>query len=208
MLFRLKHGVDPFELNPGARAVKEFDELTPKQFMFVCLVADVDHDNPLHTLPEIDKRTKAAAIAGYGLEDAKRPDKNARNMIGGKIASVETAITKYRELQFDPDKAQHQALRKQINEIRFFLESDKDALAKKDPKQYLSMLTTAAKLAQELPSLMEAEKALDKMLKAKLPASIDVKTYTAADLTDEDLGDEGEDSLNLIDHVMKKDGTV
>src|SRR5690606_28613191 len=104
---------DFFELNPGAKAIEEFNKCSSRQMFFVCLVADRDYDSPLRTLPERTRREKAVVIAGYPRE-GNRPDKNARNLINGKVESVEAAITKYYEIQFDEDKAMLHAINAQI----------------------------------------------------------------------------------------------
>lgn len=208
MLFRLKHGVDPFELNPGARAVPEFDALTDKQFFFVCLVADVDRDNPLYTLPEIQKRTKAASLAGYGMEGA-RPDKNARNLIGAKVVSVESAIRVYRENQFDEDQANLAAVDRQILEIRNFLEKDKWELSKGNMKDYQQGLQSASKLGQDLPKLVETKRELEKIIKAKNQVNIGIQTNTAADITEEEQSqlDDPDEQTSTLDIVMAKKAT-
>lgn len=214
MLFRLKHGVDSFELNPGARAIPEFDCLTDKQFFFVCLVADVDRDNPLYTLPEVTKRTKAASLAGYGME-GNRPDKNARNLIGGKVASVEAAIKVYRENQFDEDKANLAAIDRQILEIRAFLEKDKELMAtdektkKIDLKSYQQLLQAAGKLGPDLRKLTEEKRELEKVIKAKSPVNIGIQTNTAADITDDEQQqlDNPDEQVSTLDIVMAKERT-
>lgn len=205
MLFRLKSGADPFELNPGAKAVAEFAELTDKQFFFVCLVADVDLDNPLNPLGGKDRRTKAASIAGYGME-GNRPDKNARNLISGNVKSVEKAIAKHIELQPDRDKRALMAVRRQIEETQEFLEKDKEKSALGDAKLHAHLLKEASKLSQELPELLKVEKELVKSIKSKDTVNLGVETFTAADITEQDQKemDDSDEPMSTIDIYMSK----
>lgn len=207
MLFRLKHDVDPFELNPGAKAIKEFAGLTDKQFFFVCLVADVDHDNPLHTLPEKQRREKAASVSGYGME-GKRPDKNARNAINKKVESIEVAIVEYRKLQFDEDKSILEALNHQITEVREFAAMDKMKATKNNVKEAMALAKDAQKLSENLVGLLTERKKIQGIIKAKEPSNLGIRTNTAADITEkesEELEEDGDESKSLIDVVMAKE---
>lgn len=205
MRFRLKSGVDPFELNPGARAIKEFDDLTPMQFFFVCLVADVDLDNPLYSLPDKDRRVKATQIAGYGMEGT-RPDKNARTLISGKVADVEAAILKHRELQPDDDKQALAAVEKQLYEARAFLEMDKQKASGGDGKVHAKLIQDSIKIAQELPKLLQVKQGLVKVIMAKDSVQLGVQTYTAADITEQEASqmEDGDEPMSTIDVFMAK----
>src|SRR5688572_18727616 len=183
MLFRVNSGLKDatgrefFELNPGAEAVAEFNKCTTRQMFFVCLVADRDSDSPLRTLPENARRTKAAEIVGYPTEDGKRLDKNGRNAVGGKVETIENAIIKYRELQYDETEDMLQAMDTQIQETLYMMKVNKEDLctvettsvAKDGTKttkksingQMLIMLIKeAGKLAKELPALRAAKNEL------------------------------------------------
>lgn len=207
MVFKLIHGIDPFELNPGALAIEDFKNLTPQQFTFVCLIADTDYDNPLKTLPEQLRREKAVKVAGYGMEsDGKRFDKNARNMINGKVETVEKAIITYRDNQFDEDKAALEAVDKQIEEARKLMRSDKEAIAVKmgDPELAFKLANQAIKLGEGIAKLMATKKELKKLIQEKEPVKMNIETGTAADLDnipDED--GEGE-KMSTLDRVMSK----
>jgi hypothetical protein len=219
MLFRLVSGKDPFELNPGLRAIPQFNKLTDRQMFFVCLVADTDRDNPIVTQPERQRRERAAMIAGYPMEaDGKRPDKNARDIINGKINSVEDAIVEYKRNQFDEDKANEAALNQQIQEIRECMATNKrkqaEVVEKKtakdgtkterkytDEAQVFDLVEKAAKLGKGLPDLIEARDKLRAKLKAKDPVKLEIITHTAADLPAED--EDGDEAESTIDRVMR-----
>ena len=166
MLYRLKSDKDTLELNPGARAIAEFDALTGMQFFFVCLVADTDRDNPIKSFPEKERRAKAATIAGYGME-GNRPDKNARNLINGKVESVEKAIAKYRELQYDEDEVSLEAVNTQVSEVRKIMSEDKEKLAQGDPELKYKLIEKATNIGKKLPDLLEARRKLLEILDRK-----------------------------------------
>lgn len=211
-----------FDLNPGASAITEFDCLTTRQMFFVCLVADRDSDSPLRTLPETPRRTKAAIIVGYPLEDGVRLDKNGRNVVAGKVESIEIAIKKYRELQYDESEALEQALDAQVQEVIYMMTVDKEELCtilttttnkktgdvttekKIDGKMMVALIRESMKLGAGLPELKEARDKIRSMRpKVDSPIS-DIMTYTAGDLSHEDPNTEE----STIDRVMQKSREV
>lgn len=103
MLFKVEKGKSVFELNPELKAVDAFADLTDRQMVYVILVAD--YKTPFRKISLDDKKYHSALAAGFKLEkDGKRLDMNARNLISGKVPSVEAAIQYYREtLQKDED---------------------------------------------------------------------------------------------------------
>lgn len=194
MLYKLVDGKDCFELNPELLAIPEFAKLTDKQFKVVALVAD--RRSPLRTLPEKQRREKACAVAGYGKEE-NRPAKNARVIIAGGVESIEKAIEKYREYQYDDNAENLDAINKQIQEIRDYLQSDKaeyllsngkivldkngDEVKFIDPKT----LKLASDLGEKLPGLIEAKQKLEALLQVPTDQKPELLTYTSADLPDE-----------------------
>ncbi len=227
MLFRVNSSLKEaserefFVLNPGAEAIAEFNCLTTRQMFFVCLVADRDQDSPLRTLPETSRRQKAAFIVGYPLEDGVRLDKNGRNVVAGKVESIETAIKKYKELQYDESEALEQALDAQVQEVIYMMTVDKEELCsvetttrtksgdvttekKIDGKMLISLIRESMKLGAGLPELKEARDKIRSMRpKVENPIG-DLMTYTAADLSEQD----HDDDQSTIDKVMAKSRTV
>lgn len=201
MHYRLKAGEDPFVLNPGLLAIPAYADLTPMQMFYVILAADSAYDNPLKTLPEKQRKEKAAIIAGYGMEaDGKRPAKNTRDLIAGKVESVEKAITEYRANQYDEDKANLEATNFQIQEVREFLTKDKNALAGEDTKLYATLLKEAVVLGKGLTDLVEARRRLETIINEKEPVKIEIETFTAADV----IGSEDDEETSTIDMFMSK----
>lgn len=207
MLFKLVHGVDPFELNPGALALEAYKTLTASQFIFTCLVADSDHDNPLRLLPERQRREKAAKVAGYGYEaGGKRFDRNARDIINGKIERVEKAIVEYHANQYDADKANLEAVLRQIEEARLLAKEDRVALAKRlgDPELAYKLAERAIKLTNALPGLIETRDTLIKLIKEKEPVQMNILTGTAADLAGIPEEDGEGEEMSTIDRYTSK----
>jgi len=224
VLFRVKSefkdaiGREFFELNPGSEAIEEFNRCTSRQMFFVCLVADRDLDSPLRTLPEVTRRTKAAEIAGWPFEDGKRLDKNGRNLVAGKVESVEAAIAKYRELQYDEKEDMFEALDTQIQEAIHVMKMDKEEFCtvtktintksgdviketRFDGKMYVQMVKDAMKLGSGLAELKETKGKLEAMLPKTNTVLNDLTTYTSNDFTEEELG---ETEQSTIDIVMAK----
>jgi hypothetical protein len=201
-------GKDFFVMNPGAQAIEEFNNCTSRQMFFVGLVADRDYDSPLRTLPEKTRRERAVIVSGYPME-GDRPDKNARNLINRKVEAVEKAIFKYREMQYDEDKAMLEAINMQIQETLDAMSLDKREAAKVvkiktekksgdtekiefvDAKLLQALRLGATKLGAELPALRAAKKKLQETVNSASPIS-NIITYSSSDLPDEPLSNEGE----------------
>ena len=166
---------------------------------FVCLVAD--RRSPLRTLPERDRREKAARICGWPME-GNRLDRNGREVCAGKVESIERAIEKYKEYQFDEHQADYDAIVKQIQEIREYLQSDKDD-SKGDKGKTLEQ---AAKLGERLPGLIEAKQKLEALLQVTTDQKPELTTFTSADLPDEYFEDGGSQDLPAIEffHMSKQ----
>lgn len=218
MLFKLIEGQDFFELNPEARAIKEFSERTSQQMWVVSLVAD--YESPLRQKSEKDRREIAVGIAGYKKEaDGKRFDKNARNIIEGKVPTVELAIAKYRELQYDEDQEMLQAVNSQIQEAMSIMTMDKEEacvvknekVAKDGSKsteeyvdqvQRVKLVKEAINLGKGLAELKKTKQDLIAIIAAKGDTRLDITTYTSADLPlDDDSG------LNTLELFMASKGS-
>ena len=204
VIYKLRQGADVFELNDGLMAVEEFAKLESRQMFFVCLCADPSRDNPVGTLSGRERREQAARIAGYKMEaDGRRLDKNGRLAVTGQIKSIETAIERFKELHYNERQRSIEALKKQISEIRDFLEADKkiplihkgkivvDASGEEVSITDQKALKLAVELGQQLPEL---EEALDKLVAANKTddTKFEGTTYTAIDL-DPTEHDGGED---------------
>lgn len=213
-----------FEMNPGALAIEEFNKCTSRQMFFVCLIADRDYDSPFRTLPERTRRERAVVTAGYPME-GNRPDKNGRNLISGKVERVEAAIAKYRELQYDEDRAMRDALDAQIQEALLAIAANKEDKAKVvkttknkagetikeeyvDAKMVIALRAESVNLAKSLPALKKARTEL--LATMDTGSALDnVITHTSQDLADldedEDLIDAGGGStLDMYNEKIKE----
>lgn len=200
MLFKVKANCDFFELNPEASAIDEFVKCTSRQMDAVALYAD--YESPFKTKPDRDRRELAAKTAGYPLEsDGKRLDKNGRSFVDGGVASMEKAIVKYRDIQYDENKSILEAYDKLIQKAIFLMTyTPKDTDLEKNPKLILDIAEKAAKLANALPSIKEAKMKIQDMLNMSRDNAPEIKTNTALDLPDDDSGD----TLSTIDKIMSK----
>jgi len=226
MLFKINEslkdaeGREFFDLNPGAEAIPEFNSRSSRQMFFVCLVADRAPDSPLRTLPEPQRRLKAAELVGFPTEDGKRLDKNGRNVVNGKVPTVETAIAKYRELQYDPDKAELDAIDAQIQEAITMMTADKMSLCSReivksndktkettkttyvDAEAAFKLAETAMKLGARLVELKKAKNDLMALIPKSEPIMADIITYSAHDLDPEEMSSDG--AVSTIDAFMAK----
>lgn len=189
MLYKVIDGQDIFELNSELLAIPEFKNLTSRQMTFVCLVAD--RKTPLRTLPERERREKAARIAGWPTEGT-RLDRNGRDVVAGKVPSIEAAIAKYNEYQYDEDQVTLDTINHQIHEIRDYLKSDKS-----EAKDKGKALEQAAKLGKQLPELVEAKQRLEELLQITSDYKPQVTTYTSLDVPEEYL--EGNQEVPTIE---------
>ena len=207
MLYKIVQDKNCFDLNPGLLAVPKFAELTDQQMKFVLLLCDPSKDNPIKTLTGRDRREQSARLSGYKFEsDGKRLDKNGRNLVYGKIASVEAAIEEFRLLHYNQHQHNKEALKKQITEIREFLESDKKIplihkgkiVVNAQGEEIYTTDQKALKLAVELGvKLPDLEKAYKELEAAEPEEKFEGLTYTAADFPDEAL--EQNSDLNAIE---------
>jgi NADH dehydrogenase/NADH:ubiquinone oxidoreductase subunit G len=199
MLFKIKQNADFFELNPSALEIKDIGERTSMQMVCVALYAD--YESPFRTKPDKERRELAAKTAGYPLEpDGKRLAKNGRDFVAGAVPSMERAIEKYREIQYDENKAILEAYDVQIQEIIALMTYDKSELLEKNPKLAMELAEKAAKLSKELPLIKEAKIKIQDMLKMSRDNAPEIKTNTALDLPEDD----GDTPLSTIDKIMSK----
>lgn len=194
MLYKIRDQVPVTEDNPEILAIPEFAKLTDRQLRFVCLVAD--RRSPLRTLPERDRREKVARLCGWPME-GNRLDKNGREVCAGRVESIERAIERYKEYQYDDNVENLDAINKQIQEIRDYLQSDKEEYLISNGKIVLDKegnevktldpktLKLASDLGEKLPGLIEAKLKLESILQIKTEETPEITTYTSADLPDE-----------------------
>jgi hypothetical protein len=194
MLFKLKQGEDIKELNNGIEILQEFKDITSKQLTVVALVAD--YDSPLRKLPERQRRERACILAGYPMEGT-RVDKNGRNVVLGKVESIEKAIVVYKGLQYDEEKEILAAYDQQIADIIELMKREKP----EDLKEAMALSEKAAKLSTQLPEIKEAKKKIQGLLADRGDYKPEIETFTSSDLDDVEEGDE---ELSTIDRVMQK----
>lgn len=206
MLFKLHPDKSPYILNEGLYLIKEFKGLSDRQFTVVALVAD--YQSPLRTLPDKERRTQAAKIVDWPFE-GKRLDKNGRDFVDGKVKSIENAIAKYREIQYDEDRETLAGIDRQIHEIREASKEDKEKAATtlgKDGKAIIDydlkykLIEKAAKLSNQLPELYETRIRLCDLLKLK--EDNQVQTFLP-DVGVEEETDDG--TRSTLDMVMEQE---
>lgn len=208
MLFRITDDECVFDINPEIKAIPEFAKLDDpavnsvspdardRRMRFVILYAD--KKSPLRTLPDKQRREQAARIAGYHLEEGKRLDKRGRDIVAGNYVTVEAAIKKYREIQFDEDEDILETKRTLIQKNKEYIRSINN---EKDPnrKDYGRDLKIANEIASKLPDLVKSLKELEEAMKANEPKTEikGIEKYT-------NLEEEEDDStqMSFIDRVM------
>lgn len=151
--FKLTTG-DCFEDNPEFKAIREFEQLTERQMRYVMLMEW--HGSPLRMMKPEDRKYRAALMSGYKLEkDGKRLDVNGRNLIQGKVNTVEQARRVMSEIQHDHELEIKEAIDIQIDEIVNFL---------KMPDKNLQQLDKAVTLMTKLPTILENRKKILELL--------------------------------------------
>lgn len=216
MLFKLHYEKSPFELNDGLKAIREFADLTDRQFTAVALYTD--YDSPIRKLPDLQRKEQAAIIAGYPME-GKRVDKNGRNFVDGKVGSMERAIKKYKEIQYDRDRETLAGIDRQIHEIMEIVKEDKNQAATKvnvsregtrtevvDHELRYKLVEAATKMAKNLPDLYKTRKEMIDLMgeKENVP---DLPTFTSSDVVIDNEEDEtSNENLSTVDQYMIKHG--
>lgn len=195
MLYKIRDQVSVFEDNPELYAIPEFAKLTDRQMRYVMLTAD--RRSPLRTLPEKQKKEKAARLSGWGME-GNRLDRNGREVVAGGVASIEAAIAIYKSYQHDENAETLETINAQIQEIKEYLKSDKS-----EAKDVGKALEQAAKLGERLPGLVEAKQKLETLLQVSMEQKPEIITYSSADIPD-DYFQEGSQDLPAIELFMQQ----
>lgn len=165
------------EDNPEFKSIPELACLTERQLRYVMLVDW--YQSPLRLLPPEERKMRAALLAGYKLEgDGKRLDINGRNIIAGKVESVEKARKVFSEIQYDYERELIIAIDNHIhNIIKFLNKKDKNA----------QELEKANNMMSKLPSILENRKKVVETLnyRDEQPLEIDQTQTTTTTLLDE-----------------------
>jgi hypothetical protein len=152
--FRLRLDHDVFEDNPELKIVPAFTTLTDRQMKFVMLVDWFR--SPLRNMKLEDRKMKAALWAGYKYEKGgTKLDMNARNVVAGKVATIEQARREMLAIQFDFDRDLLDTVDLQIEEIKIFL---------KKPEKTDKELDKAIQFLKQLPILLETRVKLKAIL--------------------------------------------
>ena len=215
MLFKLHYEKSPFDINDGLKAIREFANLSDRQFTAVALFAD--YSSPLRKLPDTQRREQAAIIAGWPME-GRRLDKNGRNFVAGKVKTIEIAISKYKEIQYDKDRETLAGIDRQIHEIMEIVKEDKIKAATKvtttkdgqthesvDHELRYKLVEAATKMAKTLPDLYKSRKEMMDLIgdKENMP---ELATFTASDVFGEEDEGESDENLSTVDQYMIKHG--
>jgi hypothetical protein len=165
MIYKIHWEKNIFEENPGLLAVEKFAKLEDRHMRFVCLVCDPSYDNPVRTLPEKQRREKAAILVGYPLEDGKRLNRNARDLVAGNKSTVEAAIEEFKNLHFDEKQDTLETTKSLIETNKNYIKEVNNTKEDKKGKDYGKDLERANKFQKELPALIEAQQKIEELLK-------------------------------------------
>lgn len=179
MLFKVIAGKDVFELNPSLKAIEQFERLTSRQMTYVIL--STDYKSPFRRLPPDERKLQAALAAGYKTEkESDRPDMNCRNLITGKVGSVQAAIETYNKLQLDSDYEALKSVSSLINDIITFNNQPNKSIIELDKAVSITV--------NKLDKLVETKKRLEEILNMRdeevVDSSLDpdVKAVSESDL--------------------------
>jgi DNA-directed RNA polymerase subunit F len=161
-----------FEDNPEFLAIPEFERLTEKQMRYVMLVDF--YGSPLRLMNSDDRKQRAAIMSGYKLEaNGKRLDINGRNIVEGKVGTVEVARRILREIQHDNERELMDALNAQLDEmIRFF----------KKPNKTTQELEKSVQMMTKLPAILETKKKILEILNFREQDVIDTETVETGEV--------------------------
>lgn len=165
MNFKLRLDHNVFEDNPELKTIPEFShaQFTDRMMKYTMLMEW--HLSPLRLLRYEDRKYKAALLAGYKLEkDGSQPDVNMRNVINGKVNSIEAALKAMRDIQFDEDRDIDESYNMQIREIVDYM---------KKPNKTIFELEKATKLMEKLPKLLEDRKKIREILNFRAQDSLE-----------------------------------
>lgn len=153
------------EDNPEFAAIPELAALTDRQLRYIMLVDW--YNSPLRLLKHSDRKFKAAIMVGYPLErDGKRLDMNGRNLINGKVESVESGRRVLTEIQYDAERELLNAIDAQVDQIKDFL---------KKPNKSVQELDKATQMIGKLPIIMETRKKLIEILNFREEIIVEVE---------------------------------
>jgi len=174
-----------FEDNPEFLAIPEFARLTERQMRYVMLVDF--HGSPLRMMKPSDRKFRAALQSGYKLEkDGKRLDINGRNLVEGKVGSVEAARKVLKDIQYDNEYELMEALNTQVDEmIKFFKKPDKTA----------QELDKSVQMMTKLPVILETKKKILEILNFRDQNTVDTTEEALQDDVNVSLLDEENEQL-------------
>lgn len=157
MLFKVEPNIDIFISNPELKSNNVFAACSSRDLKYIFLV--YDYKSVLRQLPLEHRKQKAIIDAGFNMEkDHKRPDRRARDVLGGKKRNVNAAIAEFKVIQYDDDRALVNSVKEQIQQYQeFFNRKDKSAVE----------LEKAIKFIDALPSIKERQKELEIVLKLR-----------------------------------------
>jgi hypothetical protein len=143
------------EENPWISKFPALNACTDRQLTYIALA--FDYDSPFRKLPREDWKEKSALKAGYKYEkDGKRPDKNMRELLQGKVDTVVAGILEYSTLQYDADKEMAEAMDSQIAQFVAFLKKDNKTDKERDEAlAYAKALPELKKKKDELRRSIE-----------------------------------------------------
>lgn len=188
MLFKVIANKDIFELNPELNAIEEFSRCTDRQLKWVMLV--YDYKTPYKGLRIEDRKLRVALDLGYKLEKGgKRPDKNTRSLIDGKVGTVVAAVNKFKEIQWNEDYETLKSYDMAMEDIRAFIVK---------PEKTTTELSQSIKFMKELATLQSLRKELRDILGLMdegVSEEVDVETeLSTLDLVNQEEMEDYEDS--------------
>jgi hypothetical protein len=154
MLFKVDIRKPVRETNPEINAIEEFVDLSDRNLKYIFLV--YDYDTPYKQIPIDERKKKVALDVGFKTEKGRDLfDKNARDILNGKIDSIEAAIKKFKSLIFDQDRETYISVSELIVNISNMIGT---------PTKNIAELEKKAKMAQQLTSLSQTKKQLAQIL--------------------------------------------
>lgn len=154
MIFKVEKDKDFFELNPEVKSMEKMQLCTSRDLKWICLT--FDYQTPLRNIPMDQRKEVAAKMAGFRTEkDTNRLDKNARNVINGKIERINEAVKEFMEIQYDEEQELLIGYKEQISQ-------GIDLMKKKNKSEKEWALSD--KVVKSLPTLLSAKKELEKQL--------------------------------------------
>lgn len=123
MLIKIEKRRSIWESNPELRLITEFAKIEEtskddKKMRFVALVAD--YKSPLRQHPEKKRRELAALESGYTVQGNSHTtiDFRGKKLVDGKDPLIESAIVKYKSMQYNEHMDGLEIIQKQIDNIK------------------------------------------------------------------------------------------